>query len=120
MRGPVASEAQEHAALANWLSLIERRTPGLWWTTIPLGGGGRIRGAQIKRAGARKGTPDLLIVYRGRTVFIELKRQRLSRVQPEQAACHADIILAGGAVFIAKGAQAAINFINDSVLAGAA
>ena len=71
-RPPKQSETQLHVQVANYLRLA-LRSPDVWWTTIPAGGGGRIRGAQLKRKGYKKGTPDVLIIYRGMAHWIELK-----------------------------------------------
>lgn len=74
-------EQQLHFAVARYLDVA--LPADCWWTTIPLGGGGRLRGAFVKASGAKKGTPDILIVYRGRAHFIELKadKGRLSVAQ---------------------------------------
>ncbi len=65
-----------------------------WWTAIPLGGGGRLRGAILKGMGAKAGTPDLLIVYRGRAFWIELKAAT-GRLTPAQKVTHLRLTLAG-------------------------
>ena len=64
-------EQNLHRSVAQFLDLV--LPADCWWTTIPLGGGGRIRGAILKSMGAKSGTPDILIVYRGKAYFIELK-----------------------------------------------
>ena len=66
------SEAQLHRAVARFLDVALK--PPTTWTTIPSGGGGRIRGAQLKAMGLQPGWPDLLIIDRGPNVIgIELK-----------------------------------------------
>lgn len=59
-----------------------------WWSTMPLGGGGSIRGKILRGLGTRAGLPDLLVVNDGRAIWLELKSKngRLSEVQQE---CHA-------------------------------
>jgi hypothetical protein len=48
--------------------------PPTIWTAFPAGGGGRVRGAQLKAMGLQPGWPDLLIIDRGPNVIgIELK-----------------------------------------------
>lgn len=76
-------EQQLHQAVARYLDLA--LPADSWWTTIPLGGGGRLRGAFLKSMGAKKGTPDILVIYRGRAQFIELKsdKGRLSVAQQD-------------------------------------
>lgn len=78
-------EAQLHKAAADYLDRI--LPPKSWWTTIPAGGGGRIRGAILKRLGYAAGTPDLLICYAGKAFFIELKAKK-GKLSAEQVGQH--------------------------------
>lgn len=93
------SEADIHKQVARWLDVA--LTPASWWTTIPLGGGGVIRGAHLKRSGAKKGSPDILIIHDGRALFIELKAAK-GRVSDEQGECHQAIWSAGAVVVICR------------------
>ena len=73
-------------------------TPDAWFTTIPAGGGGKVRGAILQGMGYKAGTPDMLVIYNfrfPRVIWLELKagRGRLSKVQVE---CRDDLIRAGG------------------------
>lgn len=72
-----------------------------WWTTIPAGGGGRVRGAKLKGMGYQPGTPDLLIVYEGRALWIELK-SRTGRLSDHQTECHALLDQAGSEITVAR------------------
>lgn len=66
------------------------------WFAIPNGEKRSVTtGARLKRIGVKAGAPDLLIIYRGRAHFIELKAPdgELSNVQKSMAAA---IIGAGG------------------------
>lgn len=65
------TEAQLHLAVAQYLDAV--LLPPTWWSTIPLGGGGRIRGAQLKARGVKAGIPDILILHEGRLYGLELK-----------------------------------------------
>jgi len=47
--------------------------PPAFYTSIPAGGGGRIRGAILKATGYKAGVPDLMVIYEGRARFLELK-----------------------------------------------
>lgn len=60
-----------HRTVAAYLTAV--LPEGSWWTTIPAGGGGRLRGAILNGLGYKAGTPDILVIYRGMAVFIELK-----------------------------------------------
>ncbi len=64
------------------------------WTTIPAGGGGKVRGARIKAMGYKPGWPDLQIVYRGQLICIELKSEE-GRLSPRQRDMHKQLTLAG-------------------------
>lgn len=70
-RAAKQSEAQLHLAVAQYLDAV--LLPPTWWSTIPLGGGGRIRGAQLKARGVKAGIPDILILHEGRLYGLELK-----------------------------------------------
>jgi hypothetical protein len=56
-----------------------------WFSTIPSGGGGLLRGKILKGMGLKAGVPDILIISDGRPYFIELKTARgtLSASQKE-------------------------------------
>lgn len=85
-------EQNLHRAIADYLDIA--LPPDCWWTTIPLGGGGRLRGAFLKTMGAKKGTPDILIVRAGRAYWIELKSQH-GCVSPAQRECAMRLRTAG-------------------------
>ncbi len=78
-------EARLHKAAADYLDRI--LPPKCWWSTIPAGGGGLIRGAILKRLGYAAGTPDLLICFAGKAHFIELKAKK-GRLSAEQVGQH--------------------------------
>ena len=82
------TEESLHRAVAQYLDLA--LPPGVWWTTIPAGGGGRIRGAKLKACGYKAGTPDILIVGTACPAFIELKTAK-GRLSPAQKVCHAGL-----------------------------
>lgn len=64
------------------------------WSAIGHGGGGRLRGAILNGMGVKAGVPDLFIVYRGRTLMLELKAPE-GRVSREQRTFHALLLRAG-------------------------
>lgn len=81
---PVVSEATLHKYVAEYLDMVIR--PPMVWTTIAHGGGGRVRGAQLKARGLKPGWPDILIIAPGPNVLgIELKAKGGSQT-PEQRA----------------------------------
>ena len=83
------SEAALHKAVAEYLGWVLH--PPVIWTTLGHGGGGRIRGAQLKAMGLKPGWPDILIIAPGPNVLgIELKRPGKGGSQsPEQRAVEA-------------------------------
>jgi hypothetical protein len=93
------TEAALHKSVAQYLALA--LGPHTWWTTFPLGGGGFVRGAKLKASGAKKGTPDVLIVHEGRARWIELKAAK-GRVSPAQKETAHALINAGSDVFVAR------------------
>jgi hypothetical protein len=75
-------EQQLHKAVARFLRVALK--PPTTWTTMPAGGGGRIRGAQLKAMGLQPGWPDIIVLDRGPNVIgIELKAKKGTQ-QPAQ------------------------------------
>lgn len=68
-------EAQIQRAVASYLSLVLPNS--VMWSAIGHGGGGKIRGAQLKGMGLRRGVPDIYIAWNighgQQTLWIELK-----------------------------------------------
>jgi len=93
-RRAVRSEHALHRAVAAYLAAV--LPADAFWTTFPAGSGGKARGGQLKAAGLRPGVPDLILLYRGRFLGIELKSAK-GRVSDAQQACRALILAAGGA-----------------------
>lgn len=82
--------------------------PDCFWTAIP-GGDGRA----TRTPGYRSGTPDLLFLYRGKTLFVELKRPKGGRVSDNQTVVHPMIENAGGAVHVARDLSQVVELIKD-------
>lgn len=66
-------EQRLHNVVADFLNVALPRDA--WWTTVGHGGFAldARTGARMKRAGMKAGVPDILVVYRGRAHFLELK-----------------------------------------------
>lgn len=108
------SEAQLHRQTAAYLA--QALPEDCAWTTFPAGGGGRVRGAQLKAAGLRAGWPDVQILWyvgsnRGVFVCLELKTLK-GRLSDEQIACHFDIRKAGGYVFVCRSLDEVEGFLR--------
>lgn len=80
MRG---KEAHLQRTIAAYLRLM--LPADVFFTAFPAGGGGKVRGAQLKSMGLASGVPDLMFIHNGRTRWIELKsdKGRVSDAQHE-------------------------------------
>jgi len=74
---------------------------GAVWSAIGHGGGGKVRGAILKAMGLKAGIPDVLIIHRGRPIFIELKAQN-GRLSLAQQAMHNKLTIAGALVAVCR------------------
>jgi hypothetical protein len=77
--------------------------PGVFWTAInPLPGRSALAGAQAKQLGVAAGVPDLVFVYGGYSLWVELKAGKRGRLSKVQQAAHANLTAAldlSGGVF---------------------
>jgi hypothetical protein len=72
------------------------------WTAInPVSAKSKAVAGISKSMGLRKGWPDLHILHRGKSVFIEFKADK-GRVSPEQQQLHTELATAGGFVGIVQ------------------
>lgn len=82
------SEAAFHRSVARYLDVALH--PPTIWSTIPSGGGGRIRGAQLKAMGLKRGLPDMLVIHPhwpGGPIVVGLElKAKAGRVSPDQKA----------------------------------
>jgi len=73
---------------------------------IPNGGMRHVRAKQrLAAEGLRAGIPDLLVLWRGRPIFIELKARR-GQLRPVQRAMHARLVYCGAEVAVCKYVEA--------------
>lgn len=103
-RKPAMSEDSLQRAVAQFLALA-LPYDAVWWHTPNEGK----RGWQAQRAfrggGGKAGVPDILIVWRGRAYFIELKVGR-NALTDVQRAFHRDLTDAGCPVAVARSLEA--------------
>ena len=111
-RPPVPTEYAEQAALFQRAQLYARQYPELRWLNSSLNGVKLTIGQAVKakKAGMRAGYPDIFLpvkrgLYSG--LFIELKRVRGGKVEPEQLEWRAFLISQGYEHFICRGADEA-------------
>lgn len=89
-----------------------RGIEGLYWTHLPFGEARSERtGARLKRMGTRAGAPDFLMILRGKAIGLELKTAT-GRQTETQRETEALWTLSGGLYFVAKGYDAAIQFLE--------
>lgn len=86
-------ESLVQGALVQFLAVA---LPEAWVTAIP-GGDGR----QTRAVGYVSGTPDLVMIFRGRAFFIETKRPGKG-AEKHQTACHVEIARAGAPTAVCR------------------
>jgi hypothetical protein len=92
-------EERLHRDIADYLTLTLCDT--VFWTTIPLGGGGRLRGAILRGMGVRPGLPDILVIDCGHALWIEVKTSK-GVVSAAQKICHEMLRLARSHVTVVR------------------
>ena len=101
------SEHDLHLQVAEYLDLT-----GLIYHHSPNEGKRRPQYTKmLLRKGMRKGWPDIQILHRGRSVFIELKTKK-GRLSTAQKKCHSDLILAGAIVKVCRSLEDVIQFVG--------
>ena len=112
MAAPVPTEAQEARTLAAYL-----RVRGYKFTHIAnetgSGRGARFQGIRNKQQGVSPGFPDYIVLVNDNIIFIELKRTKGGVLSQAQKDWIAALEEAGQTVRVCKGAQAAIDFIEE-------
>ena len=85
------------------------------WFHPPNGGArSKAEAGIFKAMGVKAGVPDLIIVYRGRVVAIELKSEH-GRLSPAQKAMHERLTRAGALVYTATRIEHVEGFLRATV-----
>ena len=84
--------------------------PEVPWTAIGHGGGGERRGQILKRMGVKPGWMDIILVFRGRFIGIELKSG--TYLSEPQKLVHTQIVAAGGVVRVCKSEEEVVEFLE--------
>lgn len=93
-------EAAIQRGIAAYLAASLR--PPTAWTAIGHGGGGKVRGAQLKAMGLKAGWPDLIVMHPNRGLIgLEIKTD-IGRQSPEQKSVMREFTDAGGYYFICR------------------
>ena len=67
-------------------------------------------GAKLKRMGVKPGVPDICIIWRGRSIFIELKTPK-GRTSPAQEAVMSALTMAGAVVNVCRSLEDVQGFL---------
>tara|TARA_X000001388_G_scaffold18724_1_gene12097 strand:+ start:570 stop:932 length:363 start_codon:yes stop_codon:yes gene_type:complete len=84
--------------------------PEVLITCFPSGGGGRVRGAKLKKMGLSSGWPDLQLVYKAKFYGLEVKTP-IGRLSPAQSELHTKLIQQGVKVAVVRSEKDAIQQI---------
>jgi len=94
----------EHEEQREFVSWFRRAHPGVRIFAIPNGGARSMAtAARLKVEGVMRGVPDLLVP--AWNLWVEMKRVRGGRVDPEQKDWHAYLTDVGHHVIVGKGAE---------------
>ena len=77
-------------------------------TCFPSGGGGKVRGARLKRMGLVPGWPDIQIIYKGKYFGLEVKTLK-GVLSPNQKVLHDSLEKQGAKVAIVRSIDEAID-----------
>jgi hypothetical protein len=123
---PAASEHQIQCAVARFLDLALDGIPNCIWWAVPNGGtfasridnsGKRVSvaAAKAKREGLKPGVSDIMILWGGRLICIELKTTK-GRQSPEQKQWADDATMAGAAYYVARSVEQVEEFLSTAGL----
>lgn len=87
---------------------------GPWWSSInPIPAKSKAAAGRSKAMGMRAGVPDMLFLWRGQTLAIELKA-KAGRLRPEQVQHAAEIEANGGRCFTARTLEEFAAILRDA------
>lgn len=104
-------EYQLQCLVADLLRLQGRE--GLCWFHVPNGEHRSPRtGARLKRMGTKRGVGDLILLWEGRAIALELKADKHSYQSKEQRDFEREWILAGGLYKVCKSYAEVVDFLS--------
>ncbi len=105
------TEDDLHMAVARYLDLA--LPEDAVWTTVEHGGKrGKREAGRLKAKGLTPGWPDIIIIYRGSPICIELKSAK-GVLSPAQKALHPRLMLAGAWVYTATSIEELEGFLSS-------
>lgn len=103
-----------HASIAKYLTLAE--PPGFFWTSIENRNNGRNEGGRRKQRGCKAGIPDILTIYQGRVLFLEVKTPK-GRLRPSQKKLIPEIEQAGAGVVVVRSVDDVFHVLKEAGVA---
>lgn len=88
----------------------------VFYTAFPAGGGGRVRGAKLKKAGLQAGWPDIQLIYKGRFYGLEIKTP-IGRLSPAQIDLHKKLTGSGCLIAVVRSVSETLEKVIDWGLA---
>ena len=111
-----ASTVRKEPELAIQIEIIEMLKKELkknvCFTAFPAGGGGRVRGAKLKRAGLQAGWPDIQLISDGMFYGLEVKT-KVGKLSPAQLALHKKLQAIGCSIAVVRSVSEAQEKIVD-------
>lgn len=105
------SEQQIHMTVTRWLDLALPK--GAVFFHVPNGGSRNvIEATKLKRMGTKAGVPDFCVIYRGRSIFIELKANK-GRLSPAQTDMLEQLTLAGAVTTVCRSLEEVSAFLGQ-------
>jgi hypothetical protein len=110
-----ASRREEWSEQTKLAALLEQYLDpaSTFWTSLENKPLSRLSGLFQKRRGVRSGLPDVLVLYRGKPIFVELK-SRAGVASKTQRQIRAELLPAGAAWWMARSARAALMALHLS------
>ena len=113
---PKASEHQIQCAVARYLDLALDGVPNCIWWAVPNGGFRDVRTAsKLKAEGVKPGVSDIMVLWGGRLICIELKTDK-GRQSAEQIAWADAATIAGAAYYVARSVEQVEEFLDAAGL----
>lgn len=104
----------EHQEQREFVSWFRKTYPGVRIFAIPNGGRrSKTEALRLKLEGVSPGVPDLFVP--AWSLWVEMKRQKGGRVDPDQKDWHSYLVGIGDNVIICKGCQDAIDQVSDFI-----